>query len=87
MDKLDCPIFHDFDGSCCGTNECGFQKEMRVIPLDRDQLTENMAAQHSWLAFLLLAMIMAFGGLFGLAQWDADLRQQATIHQEEISLR
>ena len=87
MDKLECPIFHDFDGACCEHGECGFQKEMRVIPLDNDQLTENLAAKHSWLAFMLLVVIVGFGGLFAAVQWENDLRQQALVHQEELSLR
>jgi hypothetical protein len=87
MDKLECPIFHEFDGACCGSNECGFQKEMRVIPLDDKELTENLIVHHSAMAFLLLAIIVGFGGLFAAFNYEADLRRQALIYQEEISLR
>lgn len=87
MDKIECPLFHEFDNACCGDKECGFQTEMRVIPLDNRELTGALAAQHSWLAFLLLTTILAFGGLFAVVQWEHDLRRQAAAHQEEISLR
>lgn len=84
MDKIECPLFHEFDNACCGDRECGFQKEMRVIPLEDKELTGQLAAQHSLLALMLLVVIFGFGGLFWLVQWEQQLRQHDTIHQEAL---
>jgi len=82
MDKIECPLFHEFDNACCGDRECGFQREVLVVPYDRDAPRDAIVAYQSTLAFALLATIVAFGLLFGAYKWDESLRTNARIYQE-----